>query len=240
MGLFNRRSKPRPSHCSAIVVAAGQSSRMEGLDKILLPLDGIPVLVYCLRNLAACDNISELIVVTRQDLLVPISELVKEYGLSKVSKILVGGADRMESVWIGLQEVNEKAELIAIHDGARPFASMELIGEVVQAAAAYHAAAPSLVVRDSMRRVKHTSNEIVDREGLVAIQTPQVFDADLIRAAYVKARQDGAACTDDCSVAEYLGMKIHLTVGDPRNIKLTSQQDIPMLEGIAQAWEDEA
>lgn len=235
MGLFRKREKQEIA-CSAIVVAAGHSSRMGELEKILLPLDGIPCLVYSLSNLSACPYVREIVIVTRRDLLVQISELVKEYRLERVSKIILGGSSRMESVQNGLVEIDERVPYIAVHDGARPFASPALITRVIEAGERHKAAAPALPVRDSLRRQTGSGTQSVEREGLFAVQTPQVFDADLLRAAIVKAINEEQSYSDDCSAVEALGLAVYLTEGDPRNMKLTLPEDLAMMEGIAQNW----
>lgn len=220
-------------NCSAVVVAAGTASRMQGIDKVLAPLGGVPILVRTLRGFQRCADIAEIVVVTREDLLVEISKLCKEYSLDKVSKIVVGGSERMLSVRAGLREVNREAQLIAIHDGARPFLTNEVLDEVLRQADASGAAAPAVAVNDTIKRAQDgIVTETVDRSCLWAIQTPQVFQADLIRAAVEKAAQENAQVTDDCSVVERLGMKVVLTAGDRQNIKVTTPFDILLGEAI--------
>lgn len=232
--LLGRGSK-RPLICTAIVPAAGSARRMEGIDKILAPLgEGEePVLVHTLRRLQLCPLIHEIIVVTRQDLIVPISQLCKDWTLDKVSKVLVGGEERIHSVRAGLREVREDAELIAIHDGARPFVSQAVLEEVLLRAAVTGAAAPAVPLVDTIKRARDgLVEETVDRSVLWAVQTPQVFQASLIKAAVEKAIQDGAALTDDCSAVERLGMKVSLTNGDRANLKVTTPFDLMVGEAI--------
>ena len=234
MGFF-RRKKKNIIACSALVVAAGQASRMAGVDKIMLPIEGIPTIIRTLQNVSACEHVQEIVVVTRSDLLVPVSEGIALYGIGKVTKLVVGGVDRMESVHLGLQEINEAAEYVAIHDGARPFASPALIGRTIEAAVQYKAAAPAVPLRDSIRQTDKRKNRVLERDNLRAMQTPQVFDADLIKAAIVKAQQEELVLTDDCGAVEHLGMPIHLVEGEVQNIKLTHREDIAMAAGIAMA-----
>ncbi len=226
--------RPGPGlNCSAVVVAAGSASRMQGIDKVLVPLGGVPILVRTLSVFQRCADIAEIVVVTREDLLVEISKLCKEYSLNKVSKIIVGGSERMLSVRAGLREVNREARLIAIHDAARPFLTDEVLGEVLHQADASGAAAPAVAVNDTIKRAQDgIVIETVDRSCLWAIQTPQVFQADLIRAAVEKAAQENAQVTDDCSVVERLGMKVVLTAGDRQNIKVTTPFDLILGEAI--------
>ena len=234
MGLF-RRKKKNTIACSALVVAAGRSSRMGCVDKIMLPIDGIPVIIRTLQAVSACEHVQEIVVVTRSDLLVPMSEEIQVYGVGKVTKLIVGGVERMESVHLGLQEISSEAEYVAIHDGARPFASPALIARTIEAAVQYKAVAPAVPMRDSIRQTEKGKNHVVERENLRAIQTPQVFDIDLVRAAIVKAQEEKLSLTDDCAAVEHLGMPIHLVEGEAQNMKLTHREDIAMATGLAMA-----
>ena len=115
-----KKNKEKTPHCSAVIVAAGNARRM-GSDKLMLELGGIPVLVRTLRPFQNSPLVDEIVVVTRMDLLEPVADLCKNYGIDKVSRVVCGGATRTESVLVGVSEVQKKAKLIAIHDGARPF-----------------------------------------------------------------------------------------------------------------------
>lgn len=231
LSIFKRRKTGL--NCSAVVVAAGTASRMQGIDKVLAPLGDIPILVRTLRVFQQHPDIAEIVVVTREDLLVEISRLCKDYSLDKASKIVVGGSERMLSVRAGLREVDREAQLIAIHDGARPFLSQQVLDEVLRQAAASGAAAPAIPVNDTIKRAENgIVVETVDRSTLWAVQTPQVFQADLIRAAVEKAVTDLAVITDDCSAVERLGMKVVLTTGHRENIKVTTPFDMLLGEAI--------
>lgn len=233
MGLFRRKKKDREFYCSVVVPAAGSSARMEGQDKMLLPLQDCPVLIHTLRALSASSRIQEIVVVTRRDLIVPIGQLCRDYGLKKVVKVMVGGSSRAASVLAGVGEVSERAELIAVHDGARPLATVELIDRVVLKAAECGAAAPAVPVKDTIKRaVCGVVEETPDRCELFAIQTPQVFDADILRGALQKAAEDGEDLTDDCSAVERMGMKVCLTEGSYDNIKITTPTDVLLAESI--------
>jgi len=231
LSILKRRSTAL--NASAVVVAAGTASRMQGIDKILAPLGDVPVLVRTLNVFQACSDIAEIVIVTREDLLVEIGKLCKDYSLDKVSKIVVGGSARVYSVRAGLREVSRDTQLIAIHDGARPFLSARVLKEVLHQAAVSGAAAPAVAVNDTIKRAENNIvTETVDRSCLWAIQTPQVFQADLIRAAVEKAAEDHAPVTDDCSAVERLGMKVVLTEGDRQNIKITTPFDLLLGEAI--------
>ena len=238
-GLFSRLSRKKPVHIwSAVVVAAGSARRMEGIDKVLAALGGYPVLVHTLRAFQQCPLISEVVVVTREDLLVEIADLCRDFALTKVTKVVKGGKERIHSVQAGLNEVREDAELIAIHDGARPLLPPQVLEEVLQTAARTGAAAPAVPVTDTVKRAQDgLAVETVDRSTLFAVQTPQVFQADLIRAAVHKALEDGEVLTDDCAAVERLGMKVSLTRGSRENLKLTPPFDLVVGEAVLAARE---
>lgn len=232
MALFRRTKKPAEPRCGAVVVAAGSSTRM-GEDKILIPLEEEPVIVHTVRALELAPQITEIVVVTRQDLIVPVAQLCQDYGFEKVRKVVAGGASRLHSVRIGTLELSRDLELIAIHDGARPFVTQDVIEQVIRKAGECGAAAPAVPINDTVKEVRDGLVErTVDRTMLRAVQTPQVFDAGLIRAALQKALDDGAEVTDDCSVVERLGMRVALTPGDPFNLKLTTPEDLILARGI--------
>lgn len=230
------QKKKAAAVCSAVVVAAGSARRMEGIDKMLAPLGELPVLVHTLYAFQDCPAIDEVVVVTREDLLVEVSRLCKEYGLDKVSKVVIGGAERILSVRAGLREVRPDAELVAIHDGARPLVPQSVLEEAVARAAVTGAAAPAVPVTDTIKRGENgLAVETVDRSALWAVQTPQVFEAGLIRAALEKAVADGENLTDDCAAVERLGMKVSLTMGSRENLKITTPVDLLMGEAILEA-----
>ena len=141
MALFRRTKKPAEPRCGAVVVAAGSSTRM-GEDKILIPLEEEPVIVHTVRALELAPQITEIVVVTRQDLIVPVAQLCQDYGFEKVRKVVAGGASRLHSVRIGTLELSRDLELIAIHDGARPFVTQDVIEQVIRKAGECGAAAP--------------------------------------------------------------------------------------------------
>ena len=215
--------------CGAVIVAAGSASRMGGIDKVMAPLGGESMIVKTVRAFQNCEAIAEIIIVTRQDLVTPIQELCRE--MDKVRAVVTGGASRQESVWLGLNAFSGKIQLAAVHDGARPLISWELIDRTVRAANSYGAAAPAIPVKDTIKVERSGLVESTpDRSRLRAVQTPQVFDFDLLRGALQKARDDGAEVTDDCSAVERLGMKIRLVEGEERNLKVTTPLDLKIAE----------
>lgn len=237
--LFHRQ-KEAPIRCAVVVAAAGSSTRMGGKDKILLPLGDQPVLARTLRALELCPHVTEIVVVTRRDLIVPIGQLCRDCGFQKVTKVVPGGETRTQSVLNGVGEISKDAELIAIHDGARPLVTQRLLDEVITRAAQCGAAAPAVPVKDTIKRAKDGVVEAtLERSELFAVQTPQVFQADLIRTALTRAIEENAPLTDDCGAVERLGIGVALTQGDYRNLKLTTPEDIAMAEALLE-WEDEA
>ena len=216
-------------YCGAVIVAAGSASRMGGIDKVMAPLGGEPMVVRTVRQFQNCDAIREIVIVTRADLLIPISDLC--HGFDKVKAVVVGGNSRDESVWQGLNALSDKVKLVAVQDGARPFADWQLIDRVVRCANSYGAAAPAIPVKDTIKIVKGgIVASTPNRSELQAVQTPQVFDFDLLRGALQKAKADGAAITDDCSAMERLGMSVRIVAGDEKNIKITTPLDLKIAE----------
>ena len=139
-------------YCGAVIVAAGSASRMGGIDKVMAPLGGEPMVVRTVRQFQTCDAIREIVIVTREDLLIPVSDLC--HGFDKVKAVVVGGKSRDESVWQGLNALSDKVKLVAVQDGARPFVDWPMIDRVVRAANSYGAAAPAIPVKDTIKVVK--------------------------------------------------------------------------------------
>jgi len=216
-------------YCGAVIVAAGTASRMEGIDKVMAPLGGEPMILRTARAFQECDAIREIVIVTREDLIVPIMDLCAKF--QKVKAVVVGGKDRPASVQAGLNALSEKVKLAAIQDGARPLITWQVIDRTVRAANTYSAAAPAIPVKDTIKIVQGgVVSATPDRRTLQAVQTPQVFDIDLLRAALKKAREDETPITDDCSAVENLGMSVKIVEGDERNIKVTTPMDLKIAE----------
>ena len=215
--------------CGAVIVAAGSASRMGGIDKVMAPLNGEPMIVRTVRAFQNCDAISEIVVVTRQDLILPITSLCAQ--MDKVQAVVAGGSSRQESVHLGLNALSGKCKLAAIHDGARPLISWQVIDRVVRAANTYGAAAPAIPVKDTIKVVQGgVVKETPDRATLQAVQTPQVFDFDILRGALKKAKQDGAQVTDDCSAVERIGLTVKIVEGEERNLKITTPLDLKIAQ----------
>lgn len=215
--------------CGAVIVAAGSASRMGGIDKVMAELGGEPMIVRTVRNFEECDAISEIVIVTREDLILPITSLCRD--MAKVKAVVAGGNSRQESVGRGLNALSDKVKLVAVHDGARPLITWQVIDRSVRAANTYGAAAPAIPVKDTIKVVEGpVVKNTPDRATLFAVQTPQCFDFDLLRGALKKAELDGSQVTDDCSAVERMGMTVKIVEGDERNIKVTTPMDLKIAE----------
>ena len=225
---WGRKALPL-KRCGAVIVAAGSASRMGGIDKVMAPLGGTPMVARTVAAFQNCDAIAEIVIVTRPDLIRPISALCA--GMDKVRAVVAGGSSRQESVGLGLNALSKNVELAAIHDGARPLITEAVIDRTVRAANSYGAAAPAVPVKDTIKVVKGGLVEKTpERATLQGVQTPQVFDFDLLRGALKKAQEEKAALTDDCSAVERLGMQVKIVEGDERNLKVTTQMDLKIAE----------
>lgn len=217
--------------CAAVVVAAGSATRMQGIDKMLAPLAGVPVVLRSVRALSASDCIDSLVIVTRTECMETLRTLCAE--VSKPVTVVPGGASRPESVLAGLAALPEGTELAAIHDGARPLVTQAVIAEAVEAAERYGAAAPAVPVHDT---IKQAENGLVratpERKTLFAVQTPQVFDVKLLKTVLRAAMERGIALTDDCSAVEAAGKPVVLTQGCEENLKITTPVDLTLAEAI--------
>lgn len=228
--LTNAGRKALPlQKCGAVIVAAGSASRMGGIDKVMAQLKGETMILRTVRAFQQCDAVKEIVIVTREDLIRPISSLCAQ--MDKVNAVVAGGKSRQESVWLGLNALSKDVKLAAIHDGARPLISNAVIDRTVRAAHTYGAAAPAVPVKDTIKVVK--SGLVMatpDRANLRAVQTPQVFDFDLLRGALKKAEEENANLTDDCSAVERMGMSVKIVEGDERNLKVTTPLDLKIAE----------
>lgn len=211
---------------AAIIVAGGSSSRM-GFDKLLAPLQGKPVLLHSIQAMANNKYVDYLVLVVGQNR-PQIEEMLAQQPPNKLCKIIQGGATRMESVLAGVR-LAEDAEIIAIHDGARPYVSDELITKGIELAGETGAAAPGIAVKDTIKFVHNGKVEATpDRSLLRAVQTPQVFN----RQAYCAAvegipPQEYSAITDDCMVFEKVGLPVAIFDGEEGNSKITTPADLP-------------
>lgn len=234
MKLFGSLPKQKQPRCGAVIVAAGASRRMQGMDKIMAELRGTPVIVHTVRAFEASPVIDEIVLVTRPALVGELTDLIAKEGFQKVTAVVPGGETRVESVNHGLLALHKKTCLAAVQDGARPLVTVEIIREAVERAYRCGAAAPAIPMKDTVKVVNDDGMVLStpDRETLRAVQTPQVFDRDLLLAAWEKARQEGKSFTDDCAAMENLGKKVYLTQGSEENLKITTPLDMLLAEEI--------
>lgn len=237
---FKKIRESRRPRCTVLVAAAGSSSRMGGTNKLLQPLDGVPVLVRTLTALQQAGQVDEIVIAAREEDLVEISRLCHTYGITKCAKVVRGGGSRAHSVLLAALEASAETELLAVQDGARPLVTPELIDRVISAAARCGAAAPAVPVKDTIKSVREGGAvaETLDRSGLRAVQTPQVFEASLLKAALQSAVEKDIPVTDDCSAVERLGKVVFLVEGDEENLKITTPTDLILAEAILQAREN--
>lgn len=228
-----RKKAPRP-HATAVIVAAGNSRRMGyGLNKQFILIGGVPTLAHTLRQFDRAKSVTDTIVVCRSDDILNVRGILDDFGIEKVSAIIPGGATRQESVYAGIKAASH-ADIIAIHDGARPFVSPSKIDLTVAEAQKTGAAALGVPLKDTVK-ITDGNGTIVstpERSALALIQTPQTFRADVIRQAYENAEKTGFIGTDDCSLVENIGGAIRIIDGDYTNIKVTTPDDLPIAQAI--------
>jgi 2-C-methyl-D-erythritol 4-phosphate cytidylyltransferase len=219
---------------SAIIVAAGSSRRM-GFDKLFAPLAGKPVLWHSLKAFSDCEEVDEILVVTREDRMDEVEKLAADARLLKVTKVIGGGPERHISVWNGLQAVDSKdSEFIAIHDGARPLTTPQLIKDCLELAEQHGAACCASQIPDTVKRasVEQMVTDSVERTGLWAMQTPQVFSSGLILQAYAALMSKHEMVTDEVSAVQKLGKKIALMKNQDWNFKITFPHDLELAEHV--------
>ncbi|MFC2032192.1 2-C-methyl-D-erythritol 4-phosphate cytidylyltransferase [Chloroflexota bacterium] len=216
------------SRVGAIIVAAGGSQRMGGLDKTLAPLDGKPVLAHVIGVFQECNSIDQIVVVVNSQNLKPCQQVVAEQGWSKVAEVCLGGQRRQDSVAAGLRYL-DNCQWVVIHDGARPLVTVDLIECGLEAAAETGAAVAAIPVTDTIKVAGNDRivQQTLPRHNLWAVQTPQVFRFDIIDKAY---RQTTDEVTDDASLVEKLGYRVKLYMGSYDNIKITTPDDLALAE----------
>lgn len=219
---------------SAIVLAGGRGKRMNyHKSKQFIEIKGKPVLVYTLEKFIYNKSIDEVILVLPEDEVDYCKkEVLQRYSL-KVDRIVIGGKERQDSVFNAL-EAMEKADIVLIHDGARPFINEKIIEEGIKYANIYGAAAPGVTPKNTIK-IKNEDNISVDtpdRNTLVAVQTPQCFKYDEIYQCHRKIKEENAIVTDDTSVVERYGHKVYLYEGDYTNIKITTPEDLILAERL--------
>ncbi len=224
---------------AAVIVAAGNATRMGGLDKQMLLIKGVPVLARTLQKFQSAKEIGSIVVVTKPEKVNAVRLMAEEYGVTKLADVVEGGATRQESVNNGLAALNGCVETVLIHDGARPLVKTEIISAVALAAVEFGAAACGVPIYDTVKKIDENGNIVatVDRSSLVRIQTPQGFCLADYKSAVAQCANI-SKCTDDCSVMEQAGYKIRLIKGDESNIKVTTPADVATAERILASEEE--
>ncbi|MDH7480824.1 MAG: 2-C-methyl-D-erythritol 4-phosphate cytidylyltransferase [Armatimonadota bacterium] len=223
------------SEISAIIPASGLGRRLSrGISKAFVPLLGKPLIVFTLRPFELSPSVSEVILVVGEDDIPSAKQILKNYDIKKVKQVVAGGKERQDSVRNGLSSISPDAEIIVIHDGARPLVNSGIIEDSIKAAKDYGAAVAAVPVTDT---IKTSTNGLLvestlDRSKLYAVQTPQTFKREVITAAYERAYADGFYGTDDASLVERIGIPVVLVAGSQENIKVTTPTDLIIAEAI--------
>jgi 2-C-methyl-D-erythritol 4-phosphate cytidylyltransferase len=216
---------------SAIIVAAGASQRM-GFDKLLSLIGDKPVIAHSIGRFQQCDRIDEVILVVRSDRRTEFQKVVDAFGFAKVSRLVDGGSERHLSVWNGISQVSKECEIVAVHDAARPLVTPDLIGLSVTLARECGAVSLAAPIVETLKRADLEQNVTgsVDRSGLWAMQTPQVFRFDWLLEAYKRIVDSGRSVTDEVSALQESGYPVRLLRNTDWNIKITFPRDLDLAE----------
>jgi len=217
-----------------VVVAAGRSERMAAkVDKAFLSLGSKPVLAYSLQAFEKCPDIDGIVLVVRRDRVDAARGMARMFGCSKVKRVVAGGAQRQSSVENGLAPLSEDVRIVAVHDGARPCVTPELISETIRAAKRYGSGVAAIKITDTVKYVERglKVTKTMDRTKLWAVQTPQTFKVELLKAAFEGVRKKKAKVTDEASAVELIKGDVHLVPAFLSNVKITTPDDL----GVAAA-----
>jgi 2-C-methyl-D-erythritol 4-phosphate cytidylyltransferase/2-C-methyl-D-erythritol 2,4-cyclodiphosphate synthase len=227
---------------AAVVPAAGRGERLRGnTPKSLVLLRGRPLVLHTLTALQEVPDVEAIAVAVPPDAVAAVQDLVRDAGLTKVTAVVGGGVDRQASVACGLRALPQGADVVLVHDGARPFLSRLLASEVIMAAAEWGSATAALAVSETIKRGEGGwVRETLDRSSLYRVQTPQAFHRPLLEQAHEAAERQGFRGTDDAVLVERLGNSVRLVPGDPMNIKVTVPEDLALAEGVLSRTGDAA
>jgi 2-C-methyl-D-erythritol 4-phosphate cytidylyltransferase len=219
-----------------IVVAAGKGERMgRELPKPFLPVCGIPLLIHTLRAITQSTLISKIILIVAPEREAVCRDMLRLHGQFRVPLAVVhGGAERQDSVRLGLTALDPTSEIVAIHDAARPFLDREILDRSIKTAVIYGGALVAVPTRDTIKRVgeEGTVVETLPRQQLWLAQTPQTFRVPLIREAHARALAEGVVLTDDAALLERLGKVVKIVPGSYRNFKITTPEDLQVAEAL--------
>jgi len=225
------------SRIAAIVPAAGLGTRMGAeLPKQFLELDGMPVIIFTLRRLAACPAITEFFIAARADDVALLEGKVAQARLGRPARVVYGGDTRQQSVANALAQVDPATEIVLVHDAVRPFVTREQIERLIEEARTRGAAILGIPAIDTVKEVKRASlpedvaliTATIPRERIVLAQTPQAFSYALLRDAFRKVQEDGITASDEAAAVEYFGHDVFVVMGSPRNLKITSPSDMEL------------
>ncbi len=220
---------------SVVVVCGGNSSRMQGIDKMFAEILGVPVCVRSVLAFQNCDEVDNIVVVTRQESILKMQQLCEQFKLSKVTDIVTGGSCRQQSVANGINSLCDDTSIVLIHDGARPFVANECIKRVINGVKNYSAVTCAVVPKDTVKTVEKDGlvTSTPARDGLRSVQTPQGFEFGLYKKAIEFNMNNLENFTDDCSIVESFGYAVYTVDGDYRNIKITTADDLLIAEIFA-------
>ncbi|GJM44707.1 MAG: bifunctional enzyme IspD/IspF [Gemmatimonadota bacterium] len=217
----------------AVIVAAGSSSRMSGLDKVLAPLAGTPLVLHSVRVFQDSPHVHEIVIVTRPELEPRLHELAERHGLTKVKRVVRGGRTRAESSRHGVSALSQDVELVLVHDGARPLVTGEVVTRVVEAATLDGAAIPGVPPVPTIKREANgASAGTLDRAELREAQTPQGFHRSLLARAFAAVMKEGLEPSDEAAMVEHLGERVTIVAGERRNLKVTVPEDLVVAEAL--------
>lgn len=220
---------------TAIIVAAGKSERMGGgADKAFLNLGSKPVVAWSLLAFEKNPDIDSIVLVVRKDQVTAAKAVARMFGISKLSKVVPGGARRQDSVQAGLKEVDSDTRIVAVHDGARPCIAQDVISDVIKSARRGVASVPGCRVRDTVKVVEKgtTVSETVDRSKHWVVQTPQAFPYSMLRKAYAAVEADGKEVLDDAQAVEILGETVKICESNKLNLKITTPEDLQIAAAL--------
>ncbi len=222
------------SATAAVILAAGDSKRMGNINKLFYRVGGVPVLAHTLIAYQKCPLIREIVVVAKPEDFSKIQELKRKYGISKLAHLANGGQTRQESAKNGVEKLGDDVKYVAIADGARCLTTPTQITKVCLSAYRQMAACAAHKVTDTVKRatVLHNTTETIDRKDLWEMQTPQVFNTSLYKAAMIRAEENNLMATDDATLIEGLGYRVHLIECGIGNIKITTVEDVPFAEAV--------
>lgn len=225
----------------AIVPAAGLGKRFDpSRKKTFVELDGVPLVIHTFKKLQTEPLITDIIPVVREEDIERVFAMAREHGLTKIQKIAPGGNERQDSIYNALNLIEKTGDefyresTVLIHDGARPVIPEGTVERLIDGLHGADGAAPGLPAKDTLKKISEDSIIVstLDREHVRAIQTPQAFKFDVIKRAYDLAYKDGIYATDDAALVERTGGKVRIIDGSPLNIKITTPEDLEMVEYI--------